>query len=110
MEINYTLPNEILNSRCYYLSDSDTIYSYPSNTQRVMWKRSGSKWYKTQTSTSSYSYDWSSYNCLGNTKIEYEYSFIVPIYYFIAFLIAGGAMFMAFKLIIGRLLKGGVKW
>lgn len=89
MEANYVLPNEILNSRCYYLANNDTIYSYPSQTTRVQWSRSGSKWYKTSTSTSNYGYDYSNYNCLGNTPIEYEYSFIVPIYYFIAFIVAG---------------------
>lgn len=110
MEVNYNLSTEITSARCWHLTDHDTIYSYPNQNTRVIWKRSGSKFYKTSTSTSTYGYDWSSYQCLGNSSLEYEYSYIVPIYYFIAFTITIFAFFVAYKLIIGRLLKGGSKW
>lgn len=110
MEVNYDLPQEITSSRCYYLSNNSTIYSYPNSNTRVQWTRSGSKWYKTSTSTSNYGYDYSSYNCLGNTSVEYEYSYVVPIYYFIAFIVSAMAFYLAYKLIIGRLFKGGSKW
>lgn len=108
--MNYVFPNEIKNARCTVLNSPDIIYNYPNLRTRQTWIRSGSKWYKAGSYTSYQDMDISSYVCLDVNNIEYEYSFIEPIFYTSAFLIAGLALFSAFYLIIYRLFKGGMKW
>lgn len=107
----YDIPQEIKNSRCWFLNSNDNIVSYPTNNRRQQWVRSGTKWYKYQDQTSSYNYDFSTYTCFpANSQIEYEYSHIEPIYYSLAFWIGLCAIGFAFYLIIYKLFKGGMKW
>lgn len=106
----YDLPTEIKNSRCAYLNSANTIYNYPNLRTRQTWIRSGATWYKSGTQSSTSDYNISSYTCMDTSKLEYEYSYIQPIYQGIAFLIAGLGLFLAFYLIIYRLFKGGMKW
>lgn len=110
--MNYDLPNEITNSQCWYLQSPYQIVAYPNNRTRRTYIRSGSRWYlqNTQTTSSSYGYDWSGYNCLQTTQLEYEYSYNGVFYDFVAGIIAGIAIFWAVKLIVGRFFKGGSKW
>lgn len=110
--MEYELPTEITSSQCWYLSGPANIVAYPNNRTRRNYVRSGTKWYlqNTQTTTSSSGYDWSSYNCLQGTKLEYEYSYNYLFYDFIAFIIAIFAIGYSFKLIIGRFFQGGSKW
>lgn len=108
----YDLPTQITSSQCWYLSNPYTIVAYPNNRTRRTYIRSGSEWYlqATQTTSSTIGYDWSQYNCLSTTKLAYEYDGFGVIYGFIAFVISALAIFLAYKITIGRLFKGGFKW
>lgn len=108
--MNYEFDNYIQNAQCVVLNSSDVLYAYQDNRNRRQYTRTGSKWVHNSTSYSSYGYDLSSYVCVNLDNIEYEYSFIEPVFQFISFTIAAAAIVMAFKLIIGRLFKGGSKW
>lgn len=109
--MNYVFPTEITNSVCAYLSSDSVLYNYPSRRTRQVWVRSGSKWYKQSQNTTSYDQDLSNYSCIRDfNSIEYEYSFIEPVYQIIGGVVAMTAITLAFWLIIYRFFKGGHKW
>lgn len=108
----YDLPTEITSSQCWYLTSNSQIIAYPNNRTRWTFVRSGSEWFlsNTQTTTSQYGYDWSSYNCLSTTRLPYEYDGIKITYDFYGFILATAAIGFAFWLVIYRFFKGGHKW
>lgn len=108
--MKYEFDNYITNAQCITLSNADVLYAYQDTHNRRQYVRSGSKWYHNATNYSQYGYDLSNNVCVDVSNLEYEYSFIEPVYQFISFVIVACAIILAFKLIIGRLFKGGSRW
>lgn len=108
--MEYEFDNYILSAQCISLNSSDVLYAYQDTHNRRQYTRTGSKWVHNSSSYSQYGYDLSNLVCVNIHNIEYEYSYIQPVYQFISFAVVAVAFVLAFKLIIGRLFKGGVKW
>lgn len=87
----------ITNASCYTINNQTTIYAYRNNT-RYSYSQVGGKWYETATNTytsipvnsTCYSY--------ANISTLSSYSYMLPIYYMIAFMLAVFVFFFAYRI------------
>lgn len=108
--MKYEFDDYVQNATCVSLNSNDVLYAYQDNHNRRQYIRTGSKFLHNATNYSSYGYDLSNLVCVDIDDIEYEYSFVSPFFHFTSGIVCGVAFYLAFKLIIGRLFKGGSKW
>lgn len=79
--------SEINSSWCNVLTSSDTLVSYsPDRRSRSDYSFSGGRWIKYRTSTSTYGYDFTGYNCISLDDLN-SYAVYEPFIYLVAFLL-----------------------
>lgn len=79
--------SEIDSSWCNVLTSSDTLVSYsPDRRTRRDYSFSGGRWIKYRTSSSTYGYDISGYNCSSIDDLN-SYAVFEPFIYLVAFVL-----------------------
>lgn len=88
---------------CNVLTSSDTLVSYsPDRHSRSDYSFSGGRWIKYRTSTSTYGYDISGYNCITLSDLN-SFAIYEPVLHFISFCLVGLVLYLFFRLIRGFL-------